>query len=116
MKTNAARGVKYTMIFPKHMSQEQQPELQEFRDLFPLNKATGVPSGLTEISLNASEFQRLMPHRIPTHIVIFNPHLKNNKLADVYMEMLDEQLWRKMGGEEANKTLDRFTKLVKRHS
>lgn len=118
VKENAERGVRYTVIYPKQKITKDQ--LEEFRELFPLNKANRRPN-IREISLKDPEFLRLIPDlqltldQKPPHVVIYNPERENGKSADLYMEIEGTKfLWRRLEGDEAKITLDRFTKLVKK--
>lgn len=112
VKRNAARGVKYTVIFPKDVSLEKRSELETFRALFPSDKAIGRRLSLKEIALTDLEFRQLMPNGIHAHIVIFNPDHKSVSKADVYVEMLDEQLFEKMDSKEAQRILHQFRKVI----
>lgn len=111
VRTNAARGIKYTIFYPKQQMLEKQLEqLRNFRELFPLDQAGRRPE-LSEIPLEDLEFQQLTPNH--AHIVIFNPKRENNKPVDLYVER-PEGLWRNLEGVEAKITLDRFIEILKR--
>lgn len=111
VKENAARGVEYTILFPEW--QVTGDQLQSFRELFPPGRGKNR-RGLVEIALDDSDFSELIPDEKPVHIVIYNPERKNEKPADLYREN-SMFLWKKLEGDEATSTLDRFTKLIDRH-
>jgi hypothetical protein len=111
VKSNAARGIKYTMLFPKQVILEQQ--LEEFRQLFPLKGNERL--AITEIPLENSEILQIIPDKRLSHIIIFNPMTENNKPMEIYREE-SEVLWKKVDGNEAKMILDRFTRMVNQHS
>ena len=111
VRENAARAVRYTVIYPEEQINEGQ--LREFRELFNADGAKKRRWGLTELPLPESEFSQLtLQNQKPPHIVIYNPKPESNLLADVYLEISD-RLWRKVDDKERKITLERFTDIVR---
>lgn len=108
VQRNVARGVKYTIIFPKRKITAKQ--LEDFWKLFPLDQAI---AGIRVIPIEDAEFAQFIPRRTSTsHIVVFHAKPECNQPVELYMEDPTEPLWRKLEGNEAQTTLEKFMAII----